>query len=346
MKYLSLFVLATGMSLSTQAKIWRLNNNAGVVADFTTFQAAALSSTVSPGDTLYLEPSNTTYWTNSFTLAKKLIVVGAGYLLDPANTSFPGNPGLQTSTIEAKIGGLQLGPDASGSKFIGVQFDGTFYLSNTSNITAERVYFPNTYVGFYAGTSTNIVFRKCYFYSTNINQQANTSGSNVLIENNIFNSSNINLPAITGSNNIVRNNSFSNTNSLTLVKSFFINNIVGANAQSILTDCTIKNNIFQIAQTLPATATNNILSVAMADVYEATGSFDGKYKLKATSPAKGKGLTIGSVVNPDCGAFGATDPYVLSGIPNIPTIYTFTAPTSIPSGTPTMNVTFSTRNNN
>jgi len=77
-----------------------------------------------------------------------------------------------------------------------------------------------------------------------------------------------------------------------------------------------------------------------------TGSFDTRLKLKAGSPASGTGLSVGTVINPDCGAFGGTDPYIPSGIPAIPTIYTFTAPTSIPSGSPTMNITFSTRNNN
>lgn len=68
--------------------------------------------------------------------------------------------------------------------------------------------------------------------------------------------------------------------------------------------------------------------------------------LKAGSPALAAGLTVGTVVTPDCGAFGATDPYKLSGIPNIPSIYTLTVPVSIPAGTNSMNVTISTRNNN
>ena len=85
----------------------------------------------------------------------------------------------------------------------------------------------------------------------------------------------------------------------------------------------------------------------MADVYVlgTTGSLDSRLALKAGSPAIGAGLTVGAVVSPNCGAYGATDPYILSGIPNIPSIYALTVPVSIPSGTTTMNVTFSTRNN-
>ncbi|WP_315820967.1 hypothetical protein [Paraflavitalea speifideaquila] len=51
-------------------------------------------------------------------------------------------------------------------------------------------------------------------------------------------------------------------------------------------------------------------------------------------------------MTPDCGAFGGNDPYKLSGIPAIPSIYLLTVPASIPSGSSSMNVTFSTRNNN
>jgi len=85
----------------------------------------------------------------------------------------------------------------------------------------------------------------------------------------------------------------------------------------------------------------------MANVYAGgTSSIDSRVVLKTGSPAIGAGLTVGAVVNPDCGAYGATDPYKISGMPNIPSIYTLTVPTSIPSGSATMNVTFSVRNNN
>jgi hypothetical protein len=86
----------------------------------------------------------------------------------------------------------------------------------------------------------------------------------------------------------------------------------------------------------------------MTNVYTggSTGSQDSRTVLKPGSPAIGAGLTVGAVVSPDCGAFGATDPYKLSGIPNTPTIYTLSVPVSIPSGSASMNISFSTKNNN
>jgi hypothetical protein len=50
---------------------------------------------------------------------------------------------------------------------------------------------------------------------------------------------------------------------------------------------------------------------------------DKYYMLKPTSTAKGAGT--GGI---DCGAFGGSDPYVLSGLPAIPHIYDVVAPTS------------------
>ncbi|MBS1566787.1 MAG: hypothetical protein JST39_20550, partial [Bacteroidetes bacterium] len=124
-------------------------------------------------------------------------------------------------------------------------------------------------------------------------------------------------------------------------------NIFGTPSSNFI-NCTIKNNLFAAAQTLPGTATGNQINVNMANVYVygTTGSQDTRTQLKPGSPAIAAGLTVGAVTTPDCGAFGATDPYRLSGIANIPTIYTLTVPTSIPSGSTTMSVTLSTRNNN
>ena len=51
----------------------------------------------------------------------------------------------------------------------------------------------------------------------------------------------------------------------------------------------------------------------MTTVFKYTGSTDGRYKLKAGSPAIGYG--VGGV---DCGIYGGPEPYVLSGMPTVP----------------------------
>ncbi|NII25325.1 hypothetical protein HB364_09545 [Pseudoflavitalea sp. X16] len=347
MKYLSLLIAFMSITVISQAKIWRINNNAGVVADFTTFHAAVNSASVLAGDSLYFEPSATDYATNSMTLNKRLIVIGPGYFLDPANASIPGNAGLQVATKDARIPFIRMSSGANGSKFLGITLSGSVYVTGISNVSFEKCFFAGG-LYFEDGACTAITVRKCYLSGTSISASGTATLSNFVCENSIFNNNGyINLTILTGSDNIVRNNSVINGgNAFTLVNTYFANNIIGAWSQCDLTNCTIKNNLFQANQTLPGTATNNLVNQDMATIYTGTGSFDARCMLKTGSPAIGAGLTVGAVTNPDCGAFGGTDPYKLSGIPNIPSIYSLTVPTSIPSGSATMNITFSTRNNN
>ena len=81
----------------------------------------------------------------------------------------------------------------------------------------------------------------------------------------------------------------------------------------------VRNNIHTNAY-LPA-GNGNINSSPLDLRYVDSGSTDGKWKLKAGSPGIGAGFG-----GTDCGIFGGSEPYVLSGIPPIPTIYSLTAP--------------------
>lgn len=347
MKYLSILFVCMMAAVSVNAKTWRVNNNAGVIADFTTFFAAV--NAAAAGDTIHLEPSATSYGTNSFTLGKRVIVIGPGYFLDPTNVSEPANTGLQAATKESRLDFFRLGTGADGSKFLGITIQGSIYFNGVSNVSFEKVYFPaGAY--FESGTNDGCTFRKCFFNNgTAISSSASAVLTNFVTENTIFyNGSYVTLTTLSGSGNIFRNNSMVNGNAWTLSNAYIANNIIGTGSQCTFTNCTIKNNLFQVNQTLPGTATNNQVNVNMTTVYTGgtTGSFDSRMVLKAGSPAIAAGLTVGAVTNPDCGAFGATDPYKLSGIPNTPSIYTLTVPTSIPSGSTSMNITFSTKNNN
>lgn len=344
-----LFLLTLGFTYTVSAKIWRVNNNVGITADFNTFHAAATSATVQPGDTLYMEPTTQAYGTFSFTLTKRLVVIGPGYFLDPANTTFPANPGLQVNTQMAPIAFFRIGPGADGSKFMGLNLEGTVYMNGANNVQFERNYFGHGGVYLESETNNNISVRKCYFHAgSGMSMSGTVIVTNLVIENNVFWGGYMTLDRPAGSGNIFRNNSIANTNNTWTFNNMYVaNNIFGTGAPTNFVNCTIKNNLFQTNQVLPGTATNNQVNVNIANVFEGgtTNSLDSRYILKAGSPAIGAGVTVGAVVSPDCGAFGATDPYKLSGIPNIPSIYTLTVPVSIASGATTMNVTLSTRNN-
>lgn len=337
--------------LSTSAKVWRLNNNIGASADFTNFNAAVSSTSVLDGDTLHIEASATGY--GAATINKKLTIIGPGYFLDPSNTTTPANPGLQYKPQNGWVSSVNFVAGSSGTKFIGVSFGGgSLYGDLLTNITLEKCLI-NQDVNFYNNGNTNVTIRKCFIYGAGINC---TSGSlsNFTFENNIVYEywGKVNLPSLTGSNNIFRNNSFYANVATSAISNCYVANNIFYNSGGTpvnFINCNIKNNIFSQNQTF----TNNIesgnsINVNMATVYTlgTSNSLDSRMVLKAGSPAIGYGVTVGVVTNPDCGAFGATDPYKLSGIPSIPTIYNIVAPSSILSGAGTMNVTFSTRNNN
>jgi hypothetical protein len=79
---------------------------------------------------------------------------------------------------------------------------------------------------------------------------------------------------------------------------------------------TVQYNICNGTQ-FPANGYNQ-QNVNMSTVFLGTGSTDGQWQLAPGSPAIGTG-----VGGTDIGMYGGVDPYVLSGIPAIPTIYQF-----------------------
>jgi len=340
------------LSSVAEAKIWRLNNNTGITADFISLDAALVSTSVQNGDTLHLEASPLSY--GDATINKRLVIIGTGYFLDPANITFPPNTGLQYKTQQSIVRFISLTADAAGSKFNGISFlSGTLSGAVWTNITFEKCYIAENFTVPNAANS-GLVIRKCFIDNTVLNC---TLGSltGFTCENNIFFGfwGSINMPNLSGTNNIFRNNSFATpapTAVSALANCYVANNIFTNNNGTPIgfTNCNIKNNLFSQNQPLPGTAVGNQINVNMADVYAGgtTGSWDARFVLKAGSPAIGAGVTVGSVVSPNCGAFGGTDPYRLSGIPDVPAIYSLTVPSSIPSGTNSMNVTFSTRSNN
>ncbi len=334
------------------ANVWRVNNNPGASANFSTLDAAVNDASVVNGDTLYIEGSATSYY--DATISKQLTIIGTGYFLDTSDVNYPANPGLQYNKYSSVIRSINLIDGSSGCKFIGIVFaNGTIYGSVWNNITFEKCDIAESFITPDASNS-GLTIRKCIILGATLTCNSG-SLTDFTCENNIFTGfwASPNLVNLSGSNNIFRNNSFDSpgiSNIMSISNCYVANNIFANNNGTPVnfTNCNIKNNLFQQNQALPNSAVNNLINVDMSTVYVGgtTGSIDSRLMLKPGSPAIAAGVTVGNVVTPDCGAFGATDPYKLSGIPAIPTIYSITAPTSIPSGTNSMNVSFSTRNNN
>ena len=325
-----------------QATVWRVNNIPGAATDFITFDACITNASVVNGDTVHIESSATAY-SNSTNINKRLVFIGTGYFLSGAT----GNAGLQANTEPAFFSGpLRFDSLGSGSRFLGLDLRSDLYLDpRADNIRFERCRFSNiswnTNAASTSNRAQNIVFNKCYFNAVSTTTQFyydNLEVTNCIITSSFsFNAGNI-------ASALIRNNVF--LGAITITNAYFANNIslnIGTGSFNV-TFSTIRNNIAQF-NILPAGDGNqNNISQASLFIGSTGNSTDGQWRLAAGSPAIGAGETV-SGVTPDCGAFGTPDPYRLSGIPPIPSIYSLTVPTSVPVGQP-LNVSISTRSNN
>jgi hypothetical protein len=327
---LTLFLAGLLLTFSATAKIWIVDSNAGSTAkDFTTLQAA--HDGAAAGDTLYMIGSPNNYITGKVVFTKRLIVIGPGYFLNE-------NPDTQASIAVAFVDSqvplqceeLNFGPGSDGSAIMGMVILGRIVIT-TNNILIKRNYISQT--GGCASTALDI------------------SGSNVMVVQNFFDPGTLN----TGSSDVNVNAGFSN---VLILNNYFAHNCAGCGAgvaaitssgssievsnnyilaATIVTNATVQNNIFNNGNTFSATSSivrnnlhvGNVLpggngnqnNVNMSNVFLFSGTTDGRYQLKAASPAIGAGF--GGV---DAGMFGGAEPYVLSGIPPVPAIYSITAP--------------------
>jgi hypothetical protein len=165
--------------------------------------------------------------------------------------------------------------------------------------------------------------------------------SNIKFENNIIEFTYLDVEASSSAlfkNNILFGLNFSN-GFVGINNSIFKNNILFTNVNLSGSSNSLQRNIF-IGNSV--TAPPNNFKANEEDVFEGypnQGSFspDERYKLKQGSPAIGYGEG-----GTDCGIFGGSDPYVLSGLPSIPVIYDISGPATAPAGG-TLNVTVKAR---
>ncbi len=332
-KLLSLAVIALSLYSSTAfAKIWRVNNNQGVSADFTELQAA--HDGAASGDTLHLESSPTSY--GGLNATKKIIIIGPGYFLDQ-------NPETHYLKQTAKVGGITFNTGSNGSEIGGVELQSSAINIFANDIIVKRNRFshdagpsnPDYYSGsvnvYYingngAFGASNILITQNYGLIITVNYSSN----GILILNNFitrpgYEADNtaaecLNLSANTVA--IVKNNIF-NKGKLLAYNTNFTNNILVKGFFEGTGNLT-SNNLANESQF--GTANNNKANINMTDVFVGAGegvSRDGQWKLAGSSPAirAGYGSTAQNPV--DAGIFGGTTPYVLSGQPAAPVIYSF-----------------------
>jgi hypothetical protein len=288
-------------------QLYRVNNTPGINADYTTLQAAVDAAT--GGDTIYMEGSTTEY--AGATVDKALTIVGPGYFLNE-------NPKTQANMLEAQFNSaITFDAGSEGSSIMGCN---VIYYNLTINADDIRVI--RNYLEFVVcnATCNNILVTQNYVRS-NIQAIGGGALTNSVISNNIIGGQ-IWTQGTSGPL-VVSNNIFTTTSYAFATDCYnanIQNNIVSDAIATIRlnTGNSINNNILATDGT---DANGNQYNIDMTTVFadfdgQLGMSTDGKWALKAGSPALGAGVS-----GVDCGIFGGLAPYILSGIPNLPHIY-------------------------
>lgn len=315
-KNLTFLLLAMFAANVSFAKIWRVNNT-GVPADFTNAQAVNDAAGVANGDTVHFEPSGTGY--GDLALTKRLIIIGNGYFLGSLASN--SNVDLQANTAISYIGNLYVYAGGSNSVIMGMTFNYAYigYSTAVNNLLFRRNRVL-TRVYFYNGGSTNVQVMQCYIEGDVVQT---TSHTNVLLANNII-TAGVTFDGDdngTFQNNILHSTGVAYASSFT---GFTLRSNIMLGGTISLTTCIVEFNLANSTQF--GTATGNQQNIDMSTVFAGyptigANSYDGRYVLKAGSPALAAGY--GSV---DCGAYGNTPAYVKSGIPDVPSIYKLSVP--------------------
>ena len=322
----TLFMLGILVCLSSSyAEKWRVNNNNGADADFTTFQEAVDGA--SAMDTLYFEGSPASYG-EDVTLNKPLVIIGPGYFLTD-------NENTQANPLTAHLLGLNISSTGKGTIIMGMTIGDPDYSTARNDLTlnADDLYVYRCHIRgsvYFAKTQDvkNIAISGCFIEE---NIERTTSGditTSAIISHNIIEDG---IYFTSGSTLLIDGNTV--RFDINVEDSEIINNIQYYNGSSdgIWNNGNIVKNNIIVGDKCPndAGASNNITGVDPATLFidypdpSDGASRDGRYRLAEASPAKAAGIE-----GIDCGAFGGNDPYVLSGLPPAPHIYDAIIPAS------------------
>lgn len=325
-----LTVLAIVFAMSANATVWRVNNSPNVDADFSNLQDAENDANVMPFDTLYLEGSASGY--GDVDVNKPIIIIGAGYFLEE-------NDSTQSNRLPSVINEVDFRSGSEGSLIMGCMFTSGESVGNiqirTSNITIARNlvlvngFYTSNIFGIYIGYDNlnDIIIEDNYIdvhstYSSGTSHgiYSNKSGLNILIRNNYIRGTSvetidyaINLSGNLNNSFVIKNNVIS-ANVLTN-DGMYMNNILIEGDVSGINNYYFNNlcNSIQFGS-----SNNNQENVDMTTVFvDYLLKVDNGLQLKAGSPAIGAGFN-----GEDCGMFGGSTPYKLSGMPPIPAIFT------------------------
>lgn len=348
-----ILVVSAAFSLSAQT-VRRVNATPGLndPSIYPTLQEAHDAS--GNGDIIYIEPTDINSGNYpAATINRKVTIIGTGWdLALTPNTSF--------DKRRAYVSSIDFENGSAGSTVMGLDLSGisvgdslvTITRCHLSSISLDRA--SQLLGGVYSkGNYTTITNNEISSsISANISGQATSQAINCIITNNIFR--NYGISNFTGA--VINYNTFYITSGHVLNEvdgSTFTNNIIDARTQSIgylvldagSNGTTVSNNLCTNIAGLPTgggnvNSTNPSLVFIVGNPWTANPYNDSNLQLATSSPAK----TVGPGNTP-IGAFAGNNPFVLSGVPNVPVITSFSNTGAGTTATP-LSVTISVRSAN
>lgn len=326
---LTAVILLLFFFVSSQATMRRVGFFGPPIAgvDYSTFSSAYTAAAA--GDTILMMPKSSL---DGSSVSKRLIIIGPGYFLDPANITTPGNAGLQADP-NSTSGYLYFYPGSDNSQVLGCSFYPYFFGGN--NILIKRCNITSS--SYFYSSCDGITFQQCFIY-----QIFSANSTNICTNVSILNSI---IPYNIGMNNGTSSGIINNCIFLASYDQNFgsgtwlIQNSIANGGSFTGTNLVFSNDIGTATQ-FPI-GNGNQQNKPWATIFELAGSYDGQYALRSGSPAIAAGTN-----GVDCGVFGGNAPYRLSGIPPIPTIYSLSSPQGTTPPGNTIQINLSTRSNN
>jgi hypothetical protein len=326
--FFTTLLLASILTSGLAQTVRRVNNNPGITGTNVYSTFALAHTAAAANDIIIIEPSPTSY--GSIILTKPLKIYGNGYFLDT-------NTELKVDRRSSVLDLIEFNTGSGGSEIYGLTYANSV-IYGVSNITISRCYLYSNLVSIVntnkAGTTTTNVSNIFISRTYSINQSGQpfvsaspTTGftiSNVQITNNLIAAPGISAGNTVGIQNwIVRHNTFLTGSVATLANAVFENNLLLGGGGVSFTNVTFNNNI-SVGATFPSETNGNRNNYSLIDpetsvsqlVGTGTGiSADEQYQVKPGVELK----TLGSGGS-EVGAYGGVTPYVISGIPPIPSI--------------------------
>ncbi|MBA4850556.1 hypothetical protein [Emticicia sp. BO119] len=348
---LFVFLLCAFAYTSNAQTVRRVNKTPGLndPAIYTSVQAAIDASAPS-GDIIYIEPTDVDGGNyGDVSIIKQVTIIGTGYdLALTPNTSF--------DKRQVTLMNINLDNGSAGTIIMGMAI---------SNVTVRDINCTITRCGVNsisaAGSSITVGGVNTYGHNITVtncrigSQFYGNGSTNCIISNNIFLYGGPNtLYNFTGA--VINYNTFKFTNAGMLDEidgSTITNNIFdgrGLAANTLILSgnsngTTVSNNLCTDIAGLPSgggnvNSANPNFIFTVANPWTASPYNDSNLQLAASSPAK----TVGPGSTP-IGAFAGNNPYILSGVPNVPVITSFFNTGSGTTATP-LSVTISVRSAN